>query len=344
MDGSIKRLIAIQWENIAKIVACKHLFLTLFQLPDGSTLAALSWGKKSNKTSSSSFPYRLLCIHGWLDNAASFHLLAPALAASISGLHIVAIDLPGHGRSPPLASVADSQLLQFLAAVHGAIEALGWDTAKKFSLLGHSMGAKLALMYASSFSQHVERIILIEGPVWVDPFNEPDVPLPERNRFYLLRRLKALQQKKQEQPTSFDSTDQLLAVRQRAALTPTAPEAIKALVDRRGIRAPDPNLIWPFYHISPQQGEEYMRATSVTIPRLLIVGTHFFRMFRINRDHLIQALQPHKRVCIPGGHHLHAEDATAPQVIGEVIRFWKEFPAIQQAESVYSVNARRSRL
>ena len=38
---------------------------------------------------------RVLCVHGWLDNAASFSEIAPLLP----GCDIVALDLPGHGRS-----------------------------------------------------------------------------------------------------------------------------------------------------------------------------------------------------------------------------------------------------
>ena len=50
-------------------------------------LAALRGGDPSGP--------KLLCLHGWLDNAASFLPLAPHLA----GFDWVALDLPGHGAS-----------------------------------------------------------------------------------------------------------------------------------------------------------------------------------------------------------------------------------------------------
>lgn len=99
---------------------------------------------------------RVLALHGWLDNAASF----VPLAAHLRGIELVAPDLPGHGRSAHLAPGAD---YSFAAAVHAVLDiadALGWD---RFSLLGHSMGAGIASLVAAGAPERVRRLVAIEA-------------------------------------------------------------------------------------------------------------------------------------------------------------------------------------
>jgi pimeloyl-ACP methyl ester carboxylesterase len=99
---------------------------------------------------------RVIALHGWLDNAASFVPLAPHL----DGIELVVPDLPGHGRSAHLAPGAD---YSFAAAVHTVLDvadALGWDT---FSLLGHSMGAGISSLVAAGAPERVRRLVAIEA-------------------------------------------------------------------------------------------------------------------------------------------------------------------------------------
>ena len=98
---------------------------------------------------------RVLALHGWLDNAASFVPLAPHLSA----LQLVAIDLPGHGHSAHLPMGASYTTAAAICHVLDVADALGWD---RFSLLGHSMGAGIASLTAS-VSDRVDRLVAIEA-------------------------------------------------------------------------------------------------------------------------------------------------------------------------------------
>lgn len=99
---------------------------------------------------------RVLALHGWLDNAASF----VPLAAHLPALDLVAIDLPGHGHSAHLPPGTQYNTPGAICHVLDVADALGWD---RFTLLGHSMGAGIASLTAAAAPERVERLIAIEA-------------------------------------------------------------------------------------------------------------------------------------------------------------------------------------
>lgn len=99
---------------------------------------------------------KVLALHGWLDNAASF----VPLAAQLPDLDLVMLDLPGHGQSAHLQPGAEYGFVLTLNAVLDVADALGWES---FALLGHSMGAGIASLLAASSPQRVERLVAIEA-------------------------------------------------------------------------------------------------------------------------------------------------------------------------------------
>ncbi len=99
---------------------------------------------------------KVLALHGWLDNAASF----VPLAAHLQGVELVALDLPGHGRSAHLPPGAEYSLAGTVLAVLDAADALGWA---RFAVLGHSMGAAIGSILAAAAPERVERFVAIEA-------------------------------------------------------------------------------------------------------------------------------------------------------------------------------------
>jgi pimeloyl-ACP methyl ester carboxylesterase len=115
---------------------------------DGLQLAGLSWGNPAGRP--------LLALHGWLDNAASFSLLAPLL----TDYHVVAVDLTGHGQSDCRSADATYQIWDDLPQLVGVVDALGWQ---RFALMGHSRGAIIATLLASALPERVTKLVLLDG-------------------------------------------------------------------------------------------------------------------------------------------------------------------------------------
>ncbi|HBM09637.1 MAG TPA: alpha/beta hydrolase, partial [Pseudomonas sp.] len=100
----------------------------------------------------------VIALHGWLDNAATFSRLAPLL----EGVRIVALDLPGHGHSDHRPLGAAYNIWDYAHDVLQTAEQFGW---KRFSLLGHSMGAIVSVLLAGAMPDRVERLALIDGVI-----------------------------------------------------------------------------------------------------------------------------------------------------------------------------------
>jgi len=110
---------------------------------------------------------KILALHGWLDNAASFDGIAPLLCDQ--GYTIVCLDLLGHGKSDHIANNLYSVELHVLS-VYQASLVLEWPS---FNLLAHSMGGSIAVMLAGSMPNLVESLISIES---LGPFPQEVTP------------------------------------------------------------------------------------------------------------------------------------------------------------------------
>jgi pimeloyl-ACP methyl ester carboxylesterase len=137
---------------------------------NGLQLAGLAWNSPEGRP--------LLALHGWLDNAASFSLLAPLLRE----YHVVALDLTGHGLSDHRSANASYQIWDDLPEILGVVDALGWDT---FCLLGHSRGAIISTLLASSFPERVEQLVLLDA---LAPGPVAEVEFPRQMRKFLLEK------------------------------------------------------------------------------------------------------------------------------------------------------------
>ena len=106
----------------------------------------------------------LVLLHGFLGSARNLATLARALAARDPSLGVVALDLTGHGDSPPLPPGADSATL----AADVLATAQGLGLAAPFALVGHSLGGRVALRAAQLEPATLSSVTLLDiapGPL-----------------------------------------------------------------------------------------------------------------------------------------------------------------------------------
>ena len=97
----------------------------------------------------------IVLLHGWGQNKEMMDLLGKKL----DGYKITSIDLPGFGKSDePKKLMTVYDYVHFL---HKLIEKLN---LKDISLIGHSFGARLSLVYASIYK--VDKVISLAGPIY----------------------------------------------------------------------------------------------------------------------------------------------------------------------------------
>lgn len=94
----------------------------------------------------------LVLLHGWGLNLRVWDGLTRELAKSF---RVIAVDLPGHGRSPwnPKARTPAEQAWQ----VHATLA----SRSDRYSLLGWSMGGQIAIDLAAAMPGSVERLVLV---------------------------------------------------------------------------------------------------------------------------------------------------------------------------------------
>ena len=97
----------------------------------------------------------LVLLHGWGQNKEMMDLLGKHL----DGYKITTIDLPGFGKSDEPKKVMS--VYDYVNFLHKLIEKL---ELKDISLIGHSFGARLSLVYASKYK--VDKVISLAGPIY----------------------------------------------------------------------------------------------------------------------------------------------------------------------------------
>lgn len=269
------------------------------------TVALLNW--PSNRENAPN----VLCLHGWLDNAASF----VPLAQHLERLNLYALDFPGHGHSDHRAPGVRYAFTEYLFDVDAVLDAMGWENVQ---LLGHSLGGGVACIYAAAAPERVDRMVIADGlgPISVD--ETKTVQQLRKSLEWLRRPRRPLRR--------FKSLDSVARARENGFLTISS-EAARMIAERAArlesdengehyVWRTDPALTWST-PVMLSEGQVLNCLSQVESPLLS------FHAQPWTADHGITWLGPRQAAIrngtfrdVEGNHHFHMDEAAriAPEI------------------------------
>lgn len=239
----------------------------------------------------------VIALHGWLDNAASFDLLAPLM----KGCQVVALDMAGHGLSGHRNPQAHYNLWDDLLDILAIADHLGW---RQFTLLGHSRGALISVLLAGSMPERISSLLMLDG-VWPLPVTPQEAP--QQLRQFLT------DNKKVDRKKLPGYTTQEQAIKARCKSSGLSESAAKLLITR-GLEQTSKGYQWrsdsklttaSAFKLSVEHSEAFLAALSM--PVFLCLASKGFGAYPELNEHLAKYPQFHVHR-IEGSHHFHMEE------------------------------------
>ncbi|MGB1261720.1 MAG: alpha/beta fold hydrolase [Cognaticolwellia sp.] len=239
----------------------------------------------------------VLCLHGWLDNAASFQPFIPYL----SDYHVIAIDWPGHGFSSYRSDDAHYHFIDWVYDLLALFHSQQWQ---KVDIVAHSMGAMVASAFAAAFPEHVKSLTLIDAIGFLTA--DTDTATKQLRKGMLSRLTREAKAKNHH--GSIDS-----AVEARMTVSDLTKPCAQLIVGR-GIKQTEAGFIWRSdkrlraispYRFTLAQAKQVI--ADVKAPTQLLYGDKGMDMVAIGLKvfgKLFNDLTVHK---LTGGHHVHME-------------------------------------
>ncbi|WP_331832758.1 alpha/beta hydrolase [Pseudomonas sp. LH21] len=246
----------------------------------------------------------VIALHGWLDNANSFARLAPQL----KGLRIVALDLAGHGYSGHRPVGAGYALADYAHDVLRVAEQLGWE---RFGLLGHSLGAIISVQLAGALPERVSHLALIDGVI---PPTLSEQDAAERLGLALQAQLRLEGKRKSVYATLEEGVEARMK-----GMVAVSREAAELLAQRGLMPVPggyswrsDSRLTLPSpTRLNQDQAMAFVKR--IACPACLVVAADGMLA---RHTQLLEQL-PFEQVTLPGGHHLHLNDAEGAALVAD---------------------------
>ena len=221
--------------------------------------------------------------------------------------HAAAIDFRGHGDSDWLENEAYTSAT-WVDDIENARKALGWD---RFILVGHSMGARIALDYAERHGGHLRGVCAIDF-------------LPE---FYASRERTHARTRARAQPLYDNEEIMLDKFRLQPPGTLLDAPALREL-GRHGVRRTPAGWSWKFdwRSFAFPYGPVWPQLERIQVPALIVRGEHSTVMPREALDRVVATMPKARGVEIAGAHHHIPLDKPA-ETAAAVAAWAAELPA-----------------
>jgi len=260
----------------------------------GFRLHYVEWGDPANRP--------LILLHGITGHARTWDTLATALA---DRWHVLALDQRGHGDSDP-APDGDYSVGAMADDLEAFADARGY---RRFTLLGLSMGGRVAMGFAGAHPERVERLVIVDIA--------PEIHPPGMAR---IRTMIA------NAPESIESEE--WAVETAMAANPRADVAeLRHRIKHALKREPDGTLTWKYARdlreMMRRGGRRepmdlWERLTCITCPTLLVRGAESDVLSPELAARVVSSLRDGRLVEVPDAGHTVPGDRPAQFV--EVVR------------------------
>ncbi|MBL4942035.1 MAG: alpha/beta hydrolase [Colwellia sp.] len=258
----------------------------------------------------------VLCLHGWLDNAASFLPLMPYFQTNLSNKHVVAIDWPGHGNSTHRSLDAHYHFIDWVYDLLQLFELNQWQ---QVDIVAHSMGGMVASAFAAAFPEKVKSLTLLDSIGFMSAKAEQTT---QQLRDGMLSRYKNnIKQQSHTKKKFHPSTDS--AVKARLAVSDLKYQQAKLLVER-GLFEQEQGFSWRSdsrlrntspYRLTLKQAQQFI--CDIKCPVQLIYGSKGMELVSTGIDVFGPLFTQFSSIELDGGHHVHMEQ---PQKTTELIK------------------------
>lgn len=261
----------------------------------------------------------VLCLHGWLDNAASFLPLMSYVEAELVNKRVIAIDWPGHGHSTHRSLDAHYHFIDWVYDLLQLFELNQWE---KVDIVAHSMGGMVASAFAAAFPEKVNSLTLIDSIGFISSKAEQTTKQLRdgmQSRFKgssLYNKQGGVKTKRYH--ASIDS-----AIKARVSASDLQFEHAKLIVERGLIKEAE-GYRWRSdtrlrntspYRLTLKQAQQFI--CDIKCPVQLIYGSDGMEMVSSGIKMFGDLFQNLSNVELKGGHHVHMEQ---PQMVAELIK------------------------